>query len=136
MQKQREAIEVFPDGGGHNGGAVYRPYKVKTTDATATVIFEIRLAEGETVLIDGAVHGSQSDASNGLFRPITCGFKRAVGGNVTSIGTASGADVEDDVGTPAVTVAADTVNQKAQVKVTGIAGETWKWTALLTYVKH
>lgn len=135
MQAHREVVNVVADGGSFNGGAFTRTYTKTTTDATAAVILEISLAQLESVGISGFVKGSKSDFTAGIFRPISCGFRRASGGNVTSEGTASGTDVEDSGGTPAVTVVADTVNQKAQIKVTGIVSETWKWEAYLTYVK-
>lgn len=135
-------MAVFRDGvitagtsGSHKDGSVHVNSYVTTTDATATVLFSVPLAQLEGVVIEGKVSGFKSDLTAGIFRHITCGFRRASGGNVTSLGTASGADVEDSAGTPAVALFADTTNQLACIRVTGIASETWKWEGHFTYTK-
>lgn len=131
----RDGVITAGSSGSHRDGSVHVNSYVTTSDATATVLFSVPLAQLEGVVIEGKVAGFKSDLTAGIFRHIACGFRRASGGNVTSVGTASGTDVEDSAGIPAVTVAADTTNQLATIKVAGIASENWKWEGHFTYTK-
>lgn len=117
----------------YGDGSIQRNVTVATTDATVTVIVSIPVAELEGVMVEAVVLGVRSDCVAGIFRHLGCGFRRAAAGNVTAIGAATGADVEDSAGTPAVTIVANTTDQTVEVRVAGIVAESWKFEARLRF---
>jgi hypothetical protein len=122
--------------GSYNGGWVTMPpKKVTTTDATATEVANVPLAEGEAVVVRVIAVGSIADESAAAGGQIVGVFRRAAAGNVTQVGATQGTVVEDSAGTPAVAFAADTTNQTVDVRVTGIASETWRWEVGYEYLK-
>jgi len=121
--------------GSYVDGTDHSNYIVTTTDATATALLSIPLAELEGVVIHGHISGFRSNLTAGLFRSVTCAFRRAAAGNVTSVGAAFGTDVEDSAAAPTVTVFADTANQRAIIRVTGVVAETWRWEGHLLFTK-
>lgn len=116
-------------------GTVHMNAAVTTTDATVTVIASIPVAQLEGCAVEALVTGYRADFAAGIFRHLACGFRRATAGNVTALGAATGADVEDSAGTPAVTIAANTTAQTIELRVAGIAAETYKWEAHVSYTK-
>lgn len=121
--------------GSYNGGTVRENFILSTPDATATVIAYIPVAVGEAAGIKAFIVGMKSDASASLVRDLTWAVHRQSAGNVTSGGAAQGVDLEDSPGAPAVTVNANTTAQTAEIKVAGIAAETWHWECHLIYTK-
>lgn len=107
----------------------YETYEVSTADATATVIAEWDVAEAEQVTVEVLVQGHKSNYADGLSSFVVAGALRAAGGNVEITGSPAPVTLEDSSGAPAVTVAADTTNQRIQIKVAGIAAEEWHWQA-------
>jgi hypothetical protein len=55
-----------------------------------------------------------------------------VGGTTSLVGSVEtiGTDIEDNASTD-VTVTADNTNDALDISVTGIAGETWRWLAVV-----
>lgn len=109
--------------------------EVTTTDATLTVIANISVPVNSGLHITGDIFCLKSDGSSaGVFK-IVSGSRRATG-NVTEVGAeAVVVGVEDDAGTPVVTVTMDTSNQFVQINVTGVAATTFYWVAYLKYFR-
>ena len=101
-----------------------------TTNATATTLVRVPVAEGTAVTVSGFVTGMKEDASAafGAFYRVT--VRREDGGDVTIVGTGT-VDAEHDsgTGTPALTFAEDTASQELWGQVAGVAAETWYWRA-------
>ena len=123
----REPLTTVGYSGSYGYGTQHYNKILTTADATATVLLEVVVAELEGCLIEGAVLGVQDDGTNSIVRHIICGGNRATAGNVTSAGSAGGTDIENEAGTPAVTLNANTTNQTLEIKVAGIAAQNWKW---------
>lgn len=106
-----------------------RQYTQQTTDATPTVPTGayVAVAEGEIVLVKARIIARQSTLASGLGVEMWVIARRATGGNVTIIGTAQGTVQEDNGASPTVTLVADTVNQRINAQVTGVASETWSF---------
>lgn len=105
-----------------------RSASVTTTNATATDIATVAVAELQAVTITAEVLGTKSDFTLACGGTITGAFRRASGGNVTVAGTPL-AVVSADAGFPAVPfdLVADTGNQTVDIRVTGIASTTINW---------
>lgn len=115
---------------------VVRQAGVQTTDATATVIFSLALAEGEMVTLETLINGFRSDYSEGYGAKRIASFRRATGGNVTQISTTSVShDKEDFSGSPSVSVTANTTTQMVEIKVTGEVAKTINWSCTCQYMK-
>jgi hypothetical protein len=130
----RDEEVVIAAGGSLNGGTVKKAARVTTADATATDIIAIPLAEGEAIVLTGFLVGCQSDQSNAITAHFEACARRAAAGNVTLVGTPACRILEDDTNTN-VTVNADTTAQTLDVRVVGIAAETWRWEAKYEYTK-
>lgn len=129
-----QQTQVGPSGS-YGTGTVRESAVLTTTDATATVIYSTpAVATGEAVVVKALVVGKKSDgtAAAGIEKIAT--FRRQAAGNVTLVGAVQGTTQTDGV-TPAITIAANTTAQTAEVKVTGIAEETWLWEAHVTFCK-
>jgi hypothetical protein len=101
--------------------------RLTTSDATTTDVIAFALSELQAVTLTGRFLGTKSDYSAAIGGTFRGTWRRASGGNVTMIGLGTVTSEEDSSGTPAVTLAADTTNQTGDVRVTGIAAETWTW---------
>jgi hypothetical protein len=124
--KDRQAL-ISPDGS-YNGGCVEGADKVATSDATATKIAESDvIAEGEAVIMSALVIGKKSGAVAAAGNRIWGVFRREAAGNVSAVGSSQGTTQEDHAGAPAISLAANTTTQKVEVRVAGIAAETWTW---------
>ncbi len=112
----------------------WRRYTQQTTNNTNTVPSGayVSVAEGKVVLVKAKVVGRQSTLASALGVEMWVIARRASGGNVTLVGTVQGTAQEDNGGTPAATLVADTVNQRVNVQVTGITAETWDWEVDIT----
>lgn len=107
----------------------FRVATATTTDATVTTLASIPVVPLGGITVKGYVTGRKADGSAGASREILAAARRTAAGNVTSIGTDHGTLVEDSAGTPAITTDVDTTTQTVRIRVTGIAAETWQWTA-------
>lgn len=107
----------------------YQAATVTTTDATATTLASISVSELQMMTITATVNGRKSDYSAAIGGTATATVRRATGGNVILVGSTSVTSNEDSAGTPSFTIDVDTGTQTARLRVTGIAAETWYWTA-------
>lgn len=131
-----DEISTQPSTGSLNGGTVRGAGKVTTTDATATVIYSTpAVAVGEAIIVKASVIGKKSDGTAAAVNFVWGGFRRQSAGNITLVGALTGTAQEDSAGTPVITIAVNTTAQTAEVKVTGIAAETWLWEAMVEYCK-
>lgn len=122
--------------GSYNGGQRRDLAVVATSDATATVIYSIPLAEGEAVKVDFDLLGIKTDLSAALDGNGYGAFRRVSGGNVTAVGTPLVTDKrEDSAGSPTFAFNANTSAQTVEIKVTGIASEDWHWECVVRYLK-
>lgn len=97
-----------------------------TTDATATNVLSVPVAELQHVAIRVLASSAKSDYTDGLSGQIICGAHRPTAGNVETDGSANVVTVEDSAGSPLLSFAVNTSAQTAEVKLTGVAAETWK----------
>ena len=129
VHKDKKVYQVST--GSYKTGTEQYNRKIETTNATATVILSIPVAVGDAVLIMGSIIGKKSDTTAAIMQQINGGARRQSAGNVTLVGTpaVTGATMvqEDSGGTPAVTYVANTTDQALEIKVAGIAAETWSW---------
>lgn len=112
----------------------------RTTDATPTTLFldgsssRLTVNNGEILGFVANITGSKSDGSavahyirRGAIKRI--GTATSLVGSIQTIGT----DIEDNASAD-VAITADDTNEALQVQVTGIAGETWRWVAVVEAV--
>jgi hypothetical protein len=116
--------------------------RCKTTNATPTEMFLDGSAARISVSAQPAdssrvclafikVLGVKSDGS-----AVACYLRKAcvknISGTTSLVGSVEtiGTDIEDNAATN-VTVSADNTNDAIEIDVTGIAGETWRWTAVI-----
>jgi hypothetical protein len=106
-----------------------------TTDATAAVIASIPVAIGDCLVIEVITVGMKSDATAGHAGRAIQGFRRQSAGNVTTVGTATITTIEDSASAPVVSFNANTTSQTAEIKVAGVASETWRWECNVRVIK-
>lgn len=99
---------------------------VGTSDATATTLASIAVAEASLLTITGTFSGVKDDYSAAISGTFVAGVRRATAGDATLVGVTVTSN-EDSSGTPSFTVDADIGTESARLKVTGIAAETWNW---------
>lgn len=112
----------------------------RTTDATPTVLMldgsstRLTINDGEILGFVVNLVGSKSDGTaiahylrRGVIKRI--GTTTSLVGSIQTIGT----DIEDNAATD-VAITADDTNEALQIAVTGIAGETWRWVAVVEAV--
>ncbi len=108
---------------------------VQTTDATATNLITVAVAEGESIILRCSIIAHKSDYTEGLGGTLEIKARRASGGNVTIIGTVSSTIEEDSAGSPTATADVDTGTQTVRIRIAGIAATTWTWVGSYTYHK-
>lgn len=104
---------------------------VQTTDATATQIATVIVAEEQVIYIDARIVGIRDDTNEACGGRIQGTYYRDLGGNVTLVGLVSKifevsvllTTLDIDIGLTATNV---------NVNVTGIAAQTWNWRCLYT----
>jgi hypothetical protein len=127
---QNDSRAVVAEGGSYKEGCVEDQRKVATSDATVTVIWRSRpIAVGEAIAVRGFVIGKIDAATSAAYIHVSAAFRRQSAGNVTAVGSPQGTIAEDSAGTPAIVFAANTTDQTVELRVTGIAAESWKWEA-------
>jgi hypothetical protein len=92
----------------------------------------VPVAELECAVVQATGVAFKTDASAGLAHRVLNFGRRATGGNVT-VGTTNSQLVEDSAGSPLLTLTANTTAQTVEVKVTGVASETWHWEVEIQY---
>lgn len=101
---------------------------LQTTDATATLVAGVSVAELQAVTIWVFATAAQDDATSSLSFFAMASFKRAAAGNVAINGTQwSGNTINPDAITTDITITANTTTQEAEIKCTGEAGTTYNW---------
>jgi len=124
--------KVFPQGGTglHENS---RSAEVTTTNATATDAITVSLGEGQAMHIEASAIARGSGGDNGSYH-VGALFYRAAAGNVTREGPST---LKDSHFTATANwdfdILADTTNQTVDVRVTGEAGITVKWTVIANY---
>ncbi len=104
-----------------------------TTDATATNIVSIPLAEGQTMSIAAQITGRRTTGLS-VGYTISAVFKRNSGGNVTIVGQQLNEAVHYDAGAAWTgALVADTSNQTVDVRVTGEISVTINWKCRVNY---
>jgi hypothetical protein len=109
--------------------------RTKTTTANPTNLWlngsnaRITISSGFTLFATVNIAGIKSDGSSAAHYIRKVAIKN-VGGTTSLIGTVStiGTDVEDNAAYD-VTITADDTNDALDIKVTGVVGETIRWTA-------
>jgi hypothetical protein len=112
-----------------NSERIVESRSLNTTDATVTTIFTRAVPLSSILAVQAFVVGKKNGANaDGIVS-----FKyQAVtnnAGTVAVVGTTGGSDLENASGTPAVTIVANDTTDSIEVKVAGIAAETWSWVA-------
>lgn len=100
---------------------------VITTNATATEIVSIPVAESSAVTITGRYITLRDDATEcagGQFMGV---FHRPTGGSVTLVPSTLTDSNDDSTGTPTLTLNADVINEAVSIKCTGEAGKIFNW---------
>ena len=119
--------------GSYGTGTIRRNKTLQTADATATVIdASPTVAVAQAVMIRGGVVGKKSDGTAVIDAQVSGSARRQSAGNVTVVGTPLVVSRTNGV-TPAVTFNANTTTQQLEIKVAGIAAETWQWESNLEF---
>lgn len=110
----------------------------RTTDATPTTMFlrfdnstRLTVNAGEVISFVANIVGSKSDGT-AIAAYIRRGVIKRISNTTSLVGTIQtiGTDIEDNASTD-VAITADDTNDALQINVTGIAGETWRWVAVI-----
>ncbi len=124
---QNDSRALIASGGSYVGGCVEDERKIATADATATVIWSSPvIAVGQSVVCRALVVGKKDDGTAAAGNNLWVTFRRQSAGNVVIVGTAQGTTQTNGV-TPVIAFAANVTDQTVELKVTGIAAETWNW---------
>lgn len=102
-----------------------------TVDAVPQDIFELLIVANTSVVVTANVIGVASDFSSQCGGVITVIGRNDGTGTVVKTG---GIIVSDFMGNPPPEVTASTVGNRLVISVQGVAGETWNWTAQITYI--
>ena len=134
LQNGQTAItgaEVWGDLRYHFAQAGSRIYaaSVQTTNATATTLASVAVAEDEAVTVVATISGAIADYSAAIGGTVTAVARRVAAGNVTQVGSVTTDVQEDSGGSPTFTADVDTTTQTVRIRVTGVASETWNWRA-------
>lgn len=109
-------------------------YYVQTSDGTATDIAAIPIQEDQVISVHCQVAAAIADYSAGLGDQVSQTFRRESGQSVTAIGTETDITSEDSSGSPSVSINAAGGTQTIDVRVTGVAAETWNWVIRVSYL--
>lgn len=103
-------------------------YEVTTNDANPTLIHSIPVAVDQAITVTATFVGARDDFSAALWGELIYGAKRAGGAasGVTAIPTTT-AIGQDSTG--GATIGAAVIGNDLVLFVTGVAAQTWNWTA-------
>lgn len=109
----------------------------RTANSTPTTLFldgastRLTIPAGKVFSFNARVTGVKSDGS-AVADFMRCGVVKNVGGTTSLVGAIQtlGTDIEDNASTD-VAITANDSNDALQINVTGIAGETWRWVAVV-----
>ena len=133
VQRRDRQVQVASSGS-YNGGVLRDVVTLSTADATATAVYSIPVAVGQAVAFRALIFGMKSDATASLASTVVAGARRQSAGNVTSAGSASIVTIEDSAAAPVATVNANTTTQAFELKLAGVAAETWHWDVCIEYI--
>lgn len=115
----------------------WRKYTKTTTDATATTVTSISIAEEETtrILVEATARNSDGSINGAFYTRGT--FYRNTSGNVTALSNQVNAPGTDATAasTIEVTLVANTTTQAVDIKVTGQTSKTIKWAVNVAHEK-
>jgi len=109
--------------------------EVTTTDATITTIKTITPAVSSIILLEALIVGVRTDVADQAvaYRHIAA-FKKSAAGTVTAVGNSLEPIHEEEVALAAADVTMAASGATVLVRVTGIAGATIKWKAIVRQV--
>jgi len=113
----------------------------RTTNATPTTLFldgssfRLVISAGKVFAFTARITGIRSDGVS-VAEYVRKGVIKRIVNTTSLVGTIEiiGTDIEDNAATD-VEITADDTNEALQVNVTGIAGETWRWVAVVEGVE-
>lgn len=106
---------------------------VTTEDATATNIWSLSVPLSGIVGVAALVTGKRvGTTADGVVAFLYNAATNAAG-TVAVVGTTGGSTLENSSGTPAVTLVANDTADTIELKVAGIAAQTYSWTALILH---
>lgn len=142
LQGVADRYNQFVHGGGYiASGCGFTRFVlgIKTTNATPTILWmngtlasvRLTIPSGKVLSALCRITGIKSDGtavSNYVRRVVI----KNVSGTTSLVGSVEtiGTDIEDNAATD-VSITADNTNDALQIEVTGIAGETWRWLAVV-----
>jgi hypothetical protein len=100
---------------------------VTTTNATATSIITVALAQLACVTVSGTIAGAKSDYTDACGGTFSITAMRASGGNITLVSPAS--VIASTTSTATFNASVNTSSQSVIISVTGIASTTYNWSA-------
>lgn len=140
VSANRQSMSVFGNGRFSSFGDAQQAgfvLRIRTTNATPTTMMldgssaRLTINDGEILSFVANIVGSKSTGTaissymrRGVIKRI--GASTSLVGSIQTIGT----DIEDNAATD-VAITADDTNEALQIQVTGIAGETWRWVAIV-----
>lgn len=105
----------------------------QTTNATPFVLVSVPLNELESVTVTGTLVGSSADHTDSVGGTYSIVARRATGGNITIVGSAT--NNVQSTSTATFSVAVNTSTQAVELTITGIAATTYNWSSYYTFQK-
>lgn len=128
------------DGSVFGGGSDYAYYGLqigtKTSNATPITAGSIALGANRVMNVVAYVNGMENVGSFGVGGRYSAFFRRDVAGSIVRVGTETPWIVEDATGSPTFEIDADTSNNTARLRLTGVAGSTIHWMASVFYFQN
>lgn len=108
---------------------------LQTANATPTAIVSIVVPDSHMITIKAFVNGFQSDFTDCVGGEVCVTAYRPAGGNVTLVGGPFiNVNYTDVVDTSDVDAVVDVGTQTVQVRVIGVAAQTWNWVTTYLYM--
>ena len=123
----RQDIQELKTHGAAGSGVLKYQVKATTTNATATVVKAIPVAELQGVYVRVQGFAVRSTAAEMLRADVVNAFRRAADGDVTAVTTTTSVAADDSSGTPTITLVANTTDQTVDVTITGETSKTFNW---------
>lgn len=105
---------------------------ITTNDASETTFISVMVPEGQTVLITANIAATESTGNDSIGGTIALTAFHITGGDIAIVGvptinmnTTSSANITGIV---------DTGTEEAIIAVTGVAAQTWNWSATYQYI--
>jgi hypothetical protein len=120
-------VQEYKTHTGSGSGLIKKQVKAATTNATATVVLAIPLAELQGAYVHVRGIAKRDTAAEVLRTDIQNAYGRAAAGNVTQVAAATSVTANNSSGTPTITLVANTTDQTIDVTVTGEASKNFAW---------